>query len=368
MRIVLLSGTPYLPQVRGGVEVNTHELAVELMQRGHAVTVLTRLSYRDGFGLKTQIKRWLGEDISDRSLGYEVIRVRDLAAVITDLPKPDVVVIHNGDPTRVAAAFAQRDVPVLVYMHGLGFDSWPCQSGPVGVLPVSGFLSISEFVADRFRAKHGIVTRAIPPVHRAERYRTERNGRYVTLINPVPVKGVDLALNVAERLPDIAFCFVKGWPLGLREGRLLKARIAKLPNVTFRENSDMKDVYRDTQILLVPSQWEAETWGRVVTEAHFSGIPVVASDRGGLRESVGPGGVVLPANDHPDRWASAIRSIWDDPERYRQLSTAALKYSRRPGISIEHQVTTFEEILRAVVCGQPVSHPASDVAVMRKVV
>src|SRR3546814_9881685 len=43
---------------------------------------------------------------------------------------------------------------------------------------------------------------------------------------------------------------------------------------------DMREVYRRTHTLLVPSQWE-EAWGRVATEAQFSGIPVLASDRGG---------------------------------------------------------------------------------------
>ena len=54
---------------------------------------------------------------------------------------------------------------------------------------------------------------------------------------------------------------------------------------------DMRSVYRDTKVLLVPSQW-LETWGRVATEAQFSGIPVLASRSGALPEAVGPGGIL----------------------------------------------------------------------------
>ncbi len=43
MDIAFVSGNPHLPQVMGGVEVNTHELANELVRRGHRVSVLAKL-------------------------------------------------------------------------------------------------------------------------------------------------------------------------------------------------------------------------------------------------------------------------------------------------------------------------------------
>ena len=40
------------------------------------------------------------------------------------------------------------------------------------------------------------------------------------------------------------------------------------------------------------------TFGRIAVEPQFSGIPVVASDRGGLPEAVGPGGVLIDPAAH----------------------------------------------------------------------
>ena len=75
---------------------------------------------------------------------------------------------------------------------------------------------------------------------------------------------------------------------------MLKSRIHRLANVELVERSDdMSPIYASTRVLLVPSQWEAETWGRVVSEAQFSGIPVLASDRGALPETVGAGGAII---------------------------------------------------------------------------
>jgi hypothetical protein len=184
-----------LPQVRGGVEVNTHELATELIARGHNVAVLTRLSYRDGFGIRMQLSQGIfGRGCHDDALGYDVFRARRPYALVTSMEKPDVVVIQNGSPGPIATAFARLGIPVLAYLHGLGFETWPRQSEATGkaALPISRYLSISDFTARRFEERHGIQTRVIPPIHRPERYRTARAPRYVTLINPVAVQGVDL--------------------------------------------------------------------------------------------------------------------------------------------------------------------------------
>ncbi len=68
-------------------------------------------------------------------------------------------------------------------------------------------------------------------------------------------------------------------------------RFPTLPGHLVGRTMDTRSVYAATRVLLVPSQWKAETWGRVASEAQFSGIPVLASDVGGSPEAVAPGGV-----------------------------------------------------------------------------
>ena len=348
MKILFATGTPYLPQVLGGVEVSTHELATELIVRGHAVSVLARLSYNGLYGLRTGLAAALRrQSPCADDLGYPVIRSREPWKLIANVAAPDVAVIQNGNPVKMVGAFAKRGIPTIIYHHGLGFESWPVVPAPghPAHLPVAGYLSLSQFTADRFRRRYDIVTEVIPPVFRPERYRTERREKYVTFINPVAVKGVELALAIADRCPTIPFCFVKGWPLSPLARWRLKARLKALPNVTFVEGAEMTAVYRETRVLLVPSQWEAETWGRVASEAHYSGIPVVASDRGGLPESVGPGGVIISHDAPVDRWVGAITRLWNDDVHYAEMSAAAVAYSRRPALDINQQMRAFEAAL-----------------------
>lgn len=169
----------------------------------------------------------------------------------------------------------------------------------------------------------------------------------MTFINPVPVKGRDLAFAIAERCPEISFLFVRGWPLSGKAEAALRRRAEALGNVHLLDRqSAMKPVYEQTHILLAPSQWE-ETWGRVASEAQFSGIPVLASLRGGLPEAVGPGGRLLAHNAPADLWAETLRHMWHDEHEHARLSEAAFAHAARAEIDIREQTDRLVAIAEA---------------------
>lgn len=163
-------------------------------------------------------------------------------------------------------------------------------------------------------------------------------------VNPDRMKGGAIALALAELRPDIPFELLECWP----NNRLLteyRRRARAAANVTWRRPvSDMRDVYRSARLMLVPSQVE-EAWGRVVTEAQISGIPVLASDIGGLPEAVGPGGILIAPDAPIAAWAAALASIWDDEQNYQRLVAAATEYSNRQEIAPGRTVADFLQAL-----------------------
>jgi glycosyltransferase involved in cell wall biosynthesis len=101
------------------------------------------------------------------------------------------------------------------------------------------------------------------------------------------------------------------------------------------------DFFALTRILLVPSTF-ADPFGRVAAEALINGIPPLVSDRGGLPQTVGEAGRVLPlpawltpqAQELPSRaevqpWFDAICELWDDPAKYREASERARATAER---------------------------------------
>ncbi|HEY3712235.1 MAG TPA: glycosyltransferase family 4 protein [Amycolatopsis sp.] len=95
-----------------------------------------------------------------------------------------------------------------------------------------------------------------------------------------------------------------------------------------RSGAGLDAAYDTADLLVLPSH--AETYGMVVTEALARGIPVLATDVGGVRDALGtsPGGTVpgllVPPGD-VGALASALRRWADDADLRDRLRAAALE-------------------------------------------
>jgi glycosyltransferase involved in cell wall biosynthesis len=116
----------------------------------------------------------------------------------------------------------------------------------------------------------------------------------------------------------------------------------------------------------MPSLWR-ESLGRVAVEAMANGLPVLASDRGALPETLGAAGFVLtiperytptspeiPTPREVAPWVATIERLWDDPEfeaRHRALAQAE---ARRwdPGRLAERYEALFRTVARDQRSGQ----------------
>ena len=84
--------------------------------------------------------------------------------------------------------------------------------------------------------------------------------------------------------------------------------------------------YAAADLLVLPSR--AETYGMVVTEALARGLPVVATDVGGVPEALGHGaegtrpGLLVPPGD-PAALGAALRSWLEDTDLRGRLRRAA---------------------------------------------
>jgi glycosyltransferase involved in cell wall biosynthesis len=89
--------------------------------------------------------------------------------------------------------------------------------------------------------------------------------------------------------------------------------------------AELDRLRRGAALALVPSRWH-EPHPYAVAEAMAAGLPVIASDVGGLPELAGAGSVLPPTNI--DAWAEAIAALWADPDLRRRRGQEALARAR----------------------------------------
>ena len=358
MKLLFITGQKYLPQVYGGTQLSTHQLCRSLLRRGHEVAVLGSFMHGGLFAWKAKMqRRLLLRTLSrDTHMGYPVWRSwfpSNEVAYVSKREKPDLIIVVSGNTIRMAEAAKQTQIPIIIDFHDVAFDEGPFDA--LGNVPC---IANSHFTADRCRSTYGVNSIVIAPFIEKESYRTETTRENVTFINPIPLKGRDVALEIARLCPDIPFSFVEAWPLSAELRQELMQKVSTLPNVKLLPlQKDMREVYGKCKILLVPSLYE-EAYGRVVTEAQVSGIPVVASTRGGLPEAVGTGGILLDSDGSVHAWVTAIRKLWQDNQHYAELSAAALAHATRPTISGDYQINTWERALLAAALPSPAKRAA----------
>jgi hypothetical protein len=258
MRILFVMGDPHLPQFTGGAQSSSHELALEFIKRGHQVGVLCQLLPRGRIGLQNRLRRrlWGRNAVADEVNGYPVFRqwnVRESVAEVTQIFCPDVALVQIGGQILLARELIACDVPTLIYIRTAEMDE--LQGDPNSVSGAH-FIANSHFTAGRFRARFNKDATVIPPLFIPEHYRVRSCGRYVTFVNPHPLKGFDIAKEVARRCPEIEFLFVESWTLTEKDRSEIRAELSFLPNVHYRPRvSNMKSVYAQTKFILMPSRW-----------------------------------------------------------------------------------------------------------------
>ena len=348
MRILFVTTNKHLPELRGGMEINTHQLSLALLERGASVGVLCGLAGVGLTGLSARLRRKLLRDPcpADMRLGYPTWRSYDsipYVGAVASVFKPDILVVQGGaNFVPLVTTCLEVGRPVVCYLHTQDRLLLPSE---MLKHPKISFIANSNFTKSMHPEKK--IRAVVPPIVPPENYVTETSRSCAVFINPVPYKGLGIALGLAKARPDVTFMFIVN-PHGLKRGQPIPQPWDRLRNVKLAGPiRDMRRIYRFAKLVLAPSQW-LETWGRVATEAHFSGIPVLASDRGGLPEAVGSGGVCLPADSPFSLWLETFSRIWDDPIYYEKLCDAALYYSQRCEIRPVVIVESFLALLTHV--------------------
>lgn len=360
----------------GGMEEHALDLAAGMVARGHHVTMI--LPFPHGGPLAPLIPRMIaaGVRVETRDL-LELEGIRARTSAKWDLWKWmkrerfDVFHLHRYNPYHSHAfpfVAALAGVPMrLVTEHdpGLGFDSPPRMVAAFGDSFVTNWIVASSFSEramagntrrDPTRVKRihlGIPTSrfsAITPTAR----KTARASLDIpedalavgTVCRLVNLKGIDDLLGAApgllDRFPNLYFLVAGSGPESDRlaeAGRAISERIRFVGRV-----ESTPDFFAALDVFAFPSRYEG--FGLAVAEALTSGLPVVGSDVGAIKEMLesSGGGTVVPQSD-PPALSNAIAAYLEDPSARATAGSAGREFAIRE-LSLEAMIARFEAAYR----------------------
>lgn len=94
------------------------------------------------------------------------------------------------------------------------------------------------------------------------------------------------------------------------------------------EHSDINNIYSISDCVIVPSRNEA--FGVVVLEAMVMGVPVLASNAGGLPEVIGNSSILIENNQNfVEELSKIMTKIYFDPNLRKKISSLEIKQTKK---------------------------------------
>lgn len=301
-----------------------------------------------------------GEDDSDGVHFERFDRQEFLSRVCDRLQREpfDVVQVYNRPGWVPAVRRAAREAAVVLSLHNLTHKMVDQHVAVSGFQQADHVLAISDFVADDAVAKLPQLSGKVQTVYtgvdlgeyaarwseRGREWRASVRSRHglpsdqpVVLFvgRLIETKGCHVLLramrDVLTTHPEVTLLVVGGkWYADDSSSgyvqelqRLAQACDGRVVFTSYVPVDEIPQYYAAADLFVCASQWN-EPLGRVHYEAMAAGLPIVTTNRGGIREVVqdGENGIVLDRYADPDAFASAILTLLDDPGRADAMGRA----------------------------------------------
>jgi glycosyltransferase involved in cell wall biosynthesis len=353
----------------GGAQIHVRDLAAAVAAAGHAPTVIT-----SGSGTFIDDLRALGIPVIVlRHLAYPIRPLDDLRALrevhaaLADL-RPDLIAAHSSKAGILARLSARRlRVPVVFTVHGWAFTPGvpPLEAalyrrverlmGPLA----SRIITVSEY--DR---RLGLEARIAPE----ERLVTVHNGMpdVAPELRADPAMGPARLVMVARHftqkdhptlLRALATLKQHAWELDLiGDGPLMGETEALVRELGLQgrvhllgQRNDVDQRLAASQMALLVTNWEG--FPLSILEAMRAGLPVVASDVGGVAESVrdGENGYLVPRAD-VTQLRDRVERLLTDPELRARLGASGRERFVRDftlDVSVARTLAVYRDALAA---------------------
>jgi len=288
--------------------------------------------------------------------------------------KPDLIHAHSSKAGAIArlGKLVHPRIPVLYTPHGYAFAGFfdrererlayreaeralsPFTRRVIAVCRAEARLAASVCPARRVRVVYNGIEAAGGRTPDGRVRALSSRGTVVCSVTQLrPGKGVETLIDampeVAARHPDVQLVIVGDGPMrSALQGRAENHGIGAAVHF-LGEHTDPEAVLRASDVFVLPS-W-AESFPYVILEAMSVGLPILASDVGGIAEAIddGESGLLVAARDHA-AIARGLVSLLDDPGlRARLADSARAVVSHR--FTRAGMIAQLADVYEEVLCG-----------------
>lgn len=329
----------------GGAETMMKNLITEQENSGHNVTVIA--FYQSDSSIRKALES-IGIEIVfiDKKAGFDLSAIFKLKRVF-DSKNPDAIHTHLYVLPYVFLASRKRKIVhtihtvaekersgIAVYLTRMIYHSRR-------VTPVA----ISDEIRNSISQFHNIPENNIPVVlngapisnyYEKESYNISDKARIIHVGSLIPLKNHELMINVANMLKkqNIKFKMEFAGVGNLKDK--LEEQVINFHLEDCVEFVGLKDdislFLKDADLFIFPSQYEGVPMSLI--EAMASGLPIIASNVGGIPDMIADGvnGILIQPNE--EELLTAIVNITKDRERRETLGKKAILASKRFSASL----------------------------------
>lgn len=324
----------------GGIETYCVEMGAALSQLGHEITQITGLHNRQ---YTNELKNVRYFKFTPREkfidLGNRFKKLMERLSFGKNSYRHlmdhgyDAIIITKPYDFPLVWLLKKRGYKGLIIFHTGGTDFF--RSDRFFSSAVDFFIACSEYTGKQ-NSQHysrkfhvipnGVNTEMFSPKPTNPEWRKKFNiprdaPLIMTVGRIVGWKGLETIVQAIVQIPDVYYLYIGKGP---HEKQLLE--LAQTLSITHRLRSAgalphdrIPEVMQQADIFAQPSIGE-EAFGITVIEAMACGLPVIASDQGGMREIIThqKDGLLLPPGDI-NAWELAIRDILQKPDQQTSL-------------------------------------------------
>ncbi len=309
----------YLPNVKAGAEITAHELNKYLIAAGWRVIIV--------------LHSWQQASLD----GVELIKFDPAEGPEQEaiFRAADVFFCQNYVAQEALKVLEPYGKPIVYFLH-IEKEKEDVLQTRFGVPLAVVYNSLTQKEQNPTVHPSTIVRPFIEWSSFKPRGREIMNGP-VVLLNCNENKGGGVLRTLAKEMRDVQFVGVRGG-----YSKQIDDDDSQSSNLIYRPLAeDPRPVYEEAGVIIMPSK--SESWGRVALEAMASGVPVIVSTAGGLRESTGGAAAATCRIDDINCWAQTIRRLRSDVEFYRACIGSGLR--RIEDLQAENDFEDFEKWL-----------------------